>query len=1236
MTAVLCGMTGTANASGPDEPALVSGPRIAAQAAQETPPAAPMISDQVARDGAVRVSWHDPGPETAEVTSYVVTAEPGGASTTVGGDSRSATVGDLTNGTPYRMSVVAHNDAGQSEPAPPADPVTPRQADVPMEPVITAVVPLDGGIGAQWVEPPDGGAAVTGYLLTAEPGGHRLELPADTTVGELTGLDNDVAHVIGVTAFNSAGASPVAEYEDVTPARTRLPGVPTDLRAVGGDGTASLSWQAPADPGSSDITEYEVRTTPGDVLTVVEGTEAEITGLDREQSYHFTVAARTADGLGPAGAPVGPIEPRLTVVGEPHVLSAQAAQAITAVLPDGTIEFGEVPEEIAGLEPGTVLMSGPVPAAPRGLLHRVTSVVENGRQAEIRTEQAGVEEVFEDTSVAFDMSLDPPDIEGLAGEGPGTEIVEPTVDGVPLSKLAPNEDGKDDGGPTFSFSNGALVVKVDMSLGEHGGRVGSYTATGTFKPTVDGSIDLTSGAAPRTSFSAAIEATFDLKAQLGVLPKWDKEWELFNLKGKCNTLMIGGYPLVWCPEFDMKITGEIGYSAGVTFNTKISHKLGAKLDIVGGDVDATPIDEVSSDGGDFRAFGSVQAKLAMPVSFTVFLYNVAGPGVTVEPYFSTTADTSADPWFTMHAGCTLDVFLKSREFFGFSIDFTESLLDAETCKWELFAADGPFNGIQIEPKTVETDVDEPVRMGLEYIRVPSDSTVNWSVVEGPGEIDSSGEYVSAIGGVATVRAVRPADALAAESISEATVRVGAFPPDSPSGLVAEPAPEGALLEWAPPADDGGSPITEYLVKVKSDDRTFVRAVGSSPAVIEPLETGVSYRFQVAAKTDFGVSAFSAWSEPVVPLPPDLSGGNGVVNVAIDEHGRPDRTAVAGRKQDIAISGDGRYVFFSTTSDSNLVPLVHRSAGPDANYLVRKDLDTGALVVASRGLSGELVSSTSWGAYGQQSLVATNQDGSVVAFAADDALLVHDLDGGGTWQANRGVSGELRGQLTMTDDGSAVAFGVSSDGGAFLGTTYRSTADSLVEMSYCPLEDCHRIVGYTYDMSDDGRWVTYSAGVGPTTEWHKTTIRYDVETGEYQDLFPNDPEWGTFVNTRLSGDGTVLVGAGPNGWGPGTAFHWKIGSGPITEGNVIPGGWGLFQHETDYTGNRMLMYQNAWPGGGYGDAAIVDRDSGRTVVLPVQNWNATAELAKIPDETGRVVWTERADGQGLPGVWLSKL
>lgn len=63
--------------------------------------------------GASSVSWQAPksgGP----VSTYVVTASPGGRSATVPGSSRTATVSGLTNGTSYTFGVVAKNSGGAS------------------------------------------------------------------------------------------------------------------------------------------------------------------------------------------------------------------------------------------------------------------------------------------------------------------------------------------------------------------------------------------------------------------------------------------------------------------------------------------------------------------------------------------------------------------------------------------------------------------------------------------------------------------------------------------------------------------------------------------------------------------------------------------------------------------------------------------------------------------------------------------------------------------------------------------------------------------------------------------------------------------------------------------------------------------------------------------------------------------------------------------------------------------
>jgi hypothetical protein len=75
-------------------PALLSGTAAVAQ----TGPGAPYGVVVTAGDGSANVSWAPPDDGGATISSYTVTASPGGASTTVPGVARTATVAGLTNG----------------------------------------------------------------------------------------------------------------------------------------------------------------------------------------------------------------------------------------------------------------------------------------------------------------------------------------------------------------------------------------------------------------------------------------------------------------------------------------------------------------------------------------------------------------------------------------------------------------------------------------------------------------------------------------------------------------------------------------------------------------------------------------------------------------------------------------------------------------------------------------------------------------------------------------------------------------------------------------------------------------------------------------------------------------------------------------------------------------------------------------------------------------------------------
>jgi hypothetical protein len=262
---------------------------------------------------------------------------------------------------------------------------------VPAAPLNVVATAGDTSATVSWTAPNNGGSPITSYTVTpwigttAQPAtvvgvttmaaiqsaGRRKVRPASfmcriegitpsmgifaaatpPTSTTITGLTNGTTYTFTVTATNAIGTGPASVASNaVTPQAPVAPGAPTSVSAVAGNGSASVSWTAPASNGGSPITSYTVTPYVGSVAqttTVVPGsppaTTATINGLTNGTTYTFTVTATNAVGSGPASAPSNGVTPTATVV--PAFVQGLGAHATSkaslAVTPASSVAAGD-------------------------------------------------------------------------------------------------------------------------------------------------------------------------------------------------------------------------------------------------------------------------------------------------------------------------------------------------------------------------------------------------------------------------------------------------------------------------------------------------------------------------------------------------------------------------------------------------------------------------------------------------------------------------------------------------------------------------------------------------------------------------------------------------------------------------------------------------------------------------------------------------------------------------------
>lgn len=282
-------------------------------------PSAPTPISGVRGNAQVAVSWTTPTyPGASSITDYAIeyatsTAGPWTTFTHAASTATTATITGLTNGTAYYFRTAGISSDGTGLYATSAA-VTP--ATVPNAPTnVTVAAGASQQLVISWTAPVvDGGDGLTDYVIETSPNVNTgpwtvvTHSPSINTTITATGLTNGTPYFARVAAKNTVGTGATAvSSASATPFTTTVPGPPTNVTGVPGDGQIAISWTAPLSDGGSPITDYLIEvSTNGTSWTVVPHTASTATtitatGLVNGTPYSLRVAAINAVGTGSYG-----------------------------------------------------------------------------------------------------------------------------------------------------------------------------------------------------------------------------------------------------------------------------------------------------------------------------------------------------------------------------------------------------------------------------------------------------------------------------------------------------------------------------------------------------------------------------------------------------------------------------------------------------------------------------------------------------------------------------------------------------------------------------------------------------------------------------------------------------------------------------------------------------------------------------------------------------------------------
>lgn len=765
----------------------------------------------------------------------------------------SCVVTGLTNGTSYIFKVTASNTDGVGL-ASSTTSVTPKRApDAP-----TAASATHGAASAtvSWSAPANnGGATITGYTVTSNPGGKTCTTTTRTCA--VTGLTNGTTYTFTVKATNVAGTSPASTETNSVIPRT-VPSAPNSVTTAFGNTEVSLTWSAPTIDGGASVSGYTVVSTPGSktCTTDASATACTITGLTNGTAYTFSVTAQNSEGssnpatsasVTPATKPNAPAAPSVTSTTNGAVAVSVTAPAntggaaITSYLvtsnPEGktcianaatrtctvsgltngtTYKFSVTATNIAGTSDSSVESANAIPRTNPGAPTGLTATYGNASVTLAWTEPAN--------NGGFAISSYKVTTVGNATK---TCTVNAPTTSCTVSGLT--------NGTTYSFTvaatNGASLVSVAS---------GSANAVPKTTPSAPQSVSL-------TAENSAIKVM----------------WAAGNNGGSSIT----GYTATATPSSLTCTSATTSCTiSGLTNGTSYSVKVVATNVVGAGSASASVSVVPNVAPAAPSAVQAVASPTKLAASWTAPEANggteILGYRATATPggsYCETLALATSCEISGLTNGTAYTVKVTARNVLGQGPASAESA--SATPKDVPYAPNAPIATVGDGKLTLSWvapgDGGSPI---LSYTLVDTeDSSLNCTVLA-PSTSCEIGDLVNGTEYSFKVSAKNAIGDSAFSTVSAPATPLGL--PDEPGIAELRYASGSITVSWSEPILDGGSPVVTYVVTASPGGKTC--ATDQLECTVSGLTNGTEYTFTVKARNKVGLGPASEPSDPIAP------------------------------------------------------------------------------------------------------------------------------------------------------------------------------------------------------------------------------------------------------------------------------------------------------------------------------------------------------------------------------------